>query len=317
MAGQLDSVATLSQPDSMPELSRSPVAHRRYLVFTSAGDRNAVASWLGPSREFDLMVVWYGQGEGAVEDLADYYLRRPGSKFQNLHYCFRRWPELLERYEAVMLMDDDVLIPTRKINSVFSIRKQYDFWALQPAFSPMGKLSHRITRVRRECELRCVDFIEMTCPLFRTDKLCDFLRVYDPQLVGWGCDWWYMFTMGPDLRGRVAIIDSVVCINPHDSWKPGGGREIDRLQSMERRKATWERIRDERGIHVDPAGSHEFFVVLRPIWLRWFLRWFGVGELFAVRLAKSLRRAFRSQCSRARRTTVVVPAAPGDQDSGL
>lgn len=318
MAGRLDSSYTApGLPGPLPELGKSPVAHRRYLVFTSAGDRNAVVSWLGPSREFDLWVVWYGKGEAPLEQMADYHVLRFGSKFQNLHFCFQRWPELLERYEAVMVTDDDVQISTAKLNELFTVRKKYDLWVLQPAFSPWGKLSFRINRVRRECELRFVDFVEMTCPLFRTDKLCDFLRVYDPELVGWGCDWWFMFTIGPDLRARVAIIDRIVCINPHDSWKPGGGREIDRLQSTDLRKATWERIREQRGIYVDPRGANEFFVVMRPIWSRWLLRCLGVAELLAVRLASSLRRDFDSKPACGRSTTAVVPVTPGDQDFGL
>ena len=282
MADRLDSDTSPGLPGSGPELGKFPVAHRRYLVFTSAGDRNAVASWLGPSREFDLWVVWYGQGEAPLEQMADYHLCRSGSKFQNLHFCFQRWPELLERYEAVMVMDDDVLISTAKLNDLFTVRKKYDLWVLQPAFSPLGKLSYRITRVRRECELRFVDFVEMTCPLFRTDKLCDFLRVYDPELIGWGCDWWFLHSMGVDLRDRVAIVDSIVCTNPRDWWKPGGAREIDRLQSTQKRRETWERIRRTLGISIDARGQSEFRSIRRKGLSCWAMRVLGLVERFPV-----------------------------------
>ena len=300
---------------SVPELRKTATKPRRYLVFTSAGDRHTVPAWLAATRDFDLWVAWYGQGPDILESGADYYLRRAGSKFQNLHYCFQRWPDLFDRYEAVMVMDDDIGLSPSKIGTLFALRRQYDLWALQPAFSPMGKLSYHINRVQRECLLRFVDFIEMTCPLFRTDKLCDFLRVYDPELVGWGCDWWYMHTMGPDLRERVAIIDAVVCVNPRDSWKPGGVREIDILQSAEKRRATWLRIRDSRGILGEADGPHEFRALMRPIWSRWVMRAFGVAERATVRIVDSGHRKLESWMDRESGKTSAVADARSDHDS--
>ena len=310
-AGRLSALA----PGPLPELRKAATSPRRYLVFTSAGDRHAVPSWLAATRDFDLWVAWYGKGPDSLESQADYYLRRAGSKFQNLHYCFQRWPELLERYEAVMVMDDDIRISPAKIDTLFALRRKHDLWALQPAFSPLGKLSYHINRVQRECLHRFVDFIEMTCPLFRTDKLCDFLRVYDPELVGWGCDWWFMHTMGRDLRGRVAIVDSVVCVNPRDSWKPGGVREIDVLQSAEKRRATWLRIRESRGILGEVEGPHEFGAVMRPMWSRWVMRSFGLAERAIVRVVDSGNRKLKARVRGAGRTPPAVGSSRSDNDS--
>ena len=267
---------------AMPELRKSPDSPRRYLVFTSAGDRNVVRRWLGPDRDFDLWVVWYGKGDDVLEPDADYYLRRKGAKFPNLHYCYQRWPELLERYDAIMVMDDDIHISAAKIDRLFELRKRHDLWALQPAFSPFGKISYGITRVRRDFDMRFVDFIEMTCPLLRTDKLLDFIKVYDPQLVGWGCDWWFLHSMGADLRDRVAIVDSIVCTNPRDWWKPGGAREIDRLQSTQKRRETWERIRRTLGISIDARGQSEFRSIRRKGLSCWAMRVLGLVERFPV-----------------------------------
>jgi hypothetical protein len=272
----------------VPSLCKSPVKSRRHLVFTSAGDRNIVPSWLGPDRDFDLWVVWYGRGADVLQAPADYYLALAGSKFQNLHYCFQHWPALLERYDAILIMDDDIRISAQKINRLFALREHYDLWALQPAFSKFGKISHLITRVRRDCELRFVDFIEMSCPLIRTDKLLDFLRVYDPALVGWGCDWWFMHTMGDQLFDRVAVIDSVVCLNPHDAQKPGGDREIDRLQSQQQRRETWERIRDKHGIIAELRGQHEFRCVSRTGWKRYWMWLIDIAERLYLRVARGL-----------------------------
>lgn len=284
--GELTTRGAAGTAGARPDLQKAPKLPRRFLVFTSAGDRNAVARWLGPGRDFNLWVAYYdGTRPTPLEHAADYFLRRAGSKFQNLHYCFQRWPDLLERYEAIMVMDDDIRISPEKLDRLFALREQHDLWALQPAFSPWGKVSHRVTRVRRDCELRFVSFIELACPLFRTDKLLDFLRVYDPILVGWGCDWWFMHTLGPDLRDRVAVIDNVACINPWDWWKRGGYREIDRLESRQQRQECWERIRVSRGIVSAGNARRALRCVRHRGWARWARFAWGVLERLPVRIA--------------------------------
>lgn len=275
-----------------PDLYKLAARPRRYLVFTSAGNRNAVPSWIAAARDFDLWVVWYGDGPDRLEPGADYYLRRAGSKWQNLHYCYLRWPELFDQYEAIMVMDDDIWLSPAKIDRLFDVRRRHDLWALQPAFSPFGKISYGITRVRRDVEIRFVDFIENTCPLFRTDKLRDFMRVYDPELVSWGCGWWFLHSMGQDLRDRIAIVDSIVCVNPRDWWKAGGDREIDRLQSTQKRRETWERIRRTHGISIDGRGQSEFRVIRRQGLSRWLMCALGLIERFPVITVGTATRAW-------------------------
>jgi hypothetical protein len=225
----------------------------RSLVFTSAGDRSNVRRWLhGRRREFDLWVNYYGDGASSLQSLADIYTVRKGTKFQNLYYFYSRQPELFSQYDAVMVMDDDIIIGADGLTRLFEVRREFDLWALQPAFRISGKLSWNITRVCPTTRLRYTDFIEMTCPLFRRDKLDAFMAVYDPQSMGYGEDWWFMRTLGPDCGLHVAVVDEVSCINPHDRSK--GGREMDRTSSHEQRKAMWERTKarynlEERRIH--------------------------------------------------------------------
>lgn len=224
------------------------------LVFTSAGDRSNVGRWLTGARNFDLWVVYYGNLQDSFRNQAEYYFRRKGSKFQNLHYCYARWKEIFEQYDSIMVMDDDILIGTAGLNRLFDLRKELDLWVLQPAFRIVGKISWNITRVRPTTRLRFTNFVEMACPLFRRDKLDAFMAVYDPELVGFGVDWWFLSVVGSDLDGHVAIVDEVTCVNPQDRLK-GGVREIDRLQSKVDRQVVWERLRTRHGI--TPKGAQD------------------------------------------------------------
>jgi hypothetical protein len=240
---------------------RTPEPRSSYLVFTSAGDHANVHQWLRrqaalPDRSFDLWVVYYGQRADDWRTGGDFHLRRSGSKFQNLHYCYQRWPEVFARYEAIMVMDDDIRIDGFALESLFAIRRELDLWALQPAFRLPGKISWDITRVRPTAKLRYTNFIEMACPLLRRDKLDAFMAVYDPELVGYGIDWWLLKSLG-ELEGHVAIIDEIPCMNPHDRSK-GGKREIDQLQSKAQRQQVWERMKARYGLDEQQRQQLEY-----------------------------------------------------------
>jgi hypothetical protein len=229
-------------------------AHSNNLVFTSAGDRSRLRGWLEGVRDFDLWIVYYGDKPGTFCDISDNYLVRKGSKFQNLHYCYQTWQKEFDRYSAVMVLDDDILIDATGISRLFAIRNELDLWLLQPAFRIVGKISWDVTRVRPTARLRYTNFVEMACPLFRRDKLEAFMSVYDPELVGYGTDWWFLQSMGKDLENHVAIVDEVACVNPYDRSK-GGIREIDRLQSALQRKGVWNRMKALHGL--DEMGRRQ------------------------------------------------------------
>jgi hypothetical protein len=274
----------------MESPAATPVTRSRNLVFTSAGDRSSLRGWLQGRRDFDLWVVYYGDLPPTFQELSNFHVSRKGSKFQNLHYCYQQWPQALARYDAVMVMDDDIVIDASGITRLFEIRRELDLWALQPAFRWAGKVSWDITAVHSTAKLRYTNFLEMACPLIRRDKLDAFMAVYDPELVGYGADWWFLHTLGPDLKNHVAIVDEVTCINPYDRDK-GGVREIDTLQSHEKRKQVWERMKalhglDEQGRrHVEFGRIPQSPVGAAASLLRYFPDW---AYFNAKRVARQL-----------------------------
>jgi hypothetical protein len=233
------------------------------LVFTSAGDRSNLRYWLTGPRDFDLWVAYYGDRPGTFQEDSELYVSHKGAKFQNLHYCYSKWPDVLERYDAVMVMDDDILIDSTRLTRLFAIRRELDLWALQPAFRPSGKVSWDITRVNPTASIRFTNFIEMACPLFRRDKLDAFMAIYEPELVGYGEDWWFLHSLGVDLANHLAIVDEITCVNPHDRTK-GGEREIDRLRSHSERKAAWERMKARHGLDEQGREHKEFGRIKKP-----------------------------------------------------
>jgi hypothetical protein len=226
---------------------------RRYCIFVSAGDRHAIDSWLGerPARSWDLIVAYYGESDSEFARLAAIATRAcrtKGGKFQNLQRVLSLAPEILDRYDYVWVCDDDMGIRPDQIEAMFRIAEQFEFWVCQPALSPLGRVSHQLTLARRTAPIRVVNFVEENFPLFRRDKLLKFMAEFDGSLTGYGIDWWFCNVLGSAETARFAIIDTVQVTNPHHRHKPGGDREIDRLQPTPERKGGWEALRDRKGL---------------------------------------------------------------------
>lgn len=269
-------------PRPAPKISspRHPV-----LVYTCAGPHSNVPRWLEGGAGFDLWVNDYGP-PAKHRHLADHHTSRPGKKFPNLLHFHRRFPELLAAYDAVFVADDDLVLDGAGISRLFALQKEYDLWLLQPAFSPSGVVSHVGTEVQPGCVLRWTNFVEVTAPLFRRDQLAGFLEVYDPRVLGWGIDWCYLDFLGPHLRGKVAIIDAVPCINPHpESKAPRAETEAPALAHLhrDRQREAWEAYRDRHRMRREA----EPFQVYGYEWEPWCDTWWK--RLWARGLRRPLR----------------------------
>ena len=268
---------------------------RKWLVYSSVGDRGAITSWARNPRDFDVFLSYYGDQPGRFADLADGYEERPGFKFCNLWEWHRREPERFGGYDAVLVIDDDLILSADEIGELFRIRERYALWVLQPSFSPRGKMSWDVTRQRPRCQLRFTNFVENGAPLFAADKLWSFFDGYDGSLAGYGIDFWYLHSMAAlDNPGRVAVIDAVVTRNPTNRQK-GGHREIDATQSPNDRLAEWAAVQLRHDIAMYPPATisrmpwpapqqvRRTFVALPDLAYGAVVRRFGRGPRRAVR----------------------------------
>lgn len=239
-------------------------AVRSNCIFTSAGHENCIKEWIPEcNRSWDLVTVYYGDDETILEDirnLSDTVFESKGSKFQNLYSIYINNKEFFDCYDFVWIMDDDIRIRPSAIEEMFDVAKAWDFWACQPSFDPTGKISHKVTENVPGSLIRVVDFIEVTCPLFRKDKLIEFLEQYDGGLVGWGIDFWFSHTLASKEFFKFAVVDSVMALNPHDFIK-SGIREIDKLQPSSVRESEANKTLSFLKIPVTPP-SNKAFVLL-------------------------------------------------------
>jgi hypothetical protein len=164
---------------------------RDYLIYTSADSAANVKQWYSSTKRiYDIWVTNYTDTTSLNREYSDFYNEHKGSKFQNLKYVFREHRDFLSKYKAIMVADDDIIISPNSLNALFKILEDNDLWMLQPAFSRFGKISHAIPRRNLFSSLRYTNFVEVCCPLFKTDKLFDFLSAHDPEeSTDYGLDW--------------------------------------------------------------------------------------------------------------------------------
>lgn len=222
---------------------------KRDLLFVSAGDRHRLHPSLAGPRDFDFVIAFYGEDAAVrseLRGLCDELLDTRGGKFQAL----QQWcpdPSRLERYDTVMVADDDVRLRSGQFEALFARRRELDVWVLSPAHSRAGKISFSALAARWAWDHHFTDFVELGTALFRSDCLRRFLEEFDGSLASYGIDFWYMHVFGKDALDRYAVDDRVVFVNPH-SRPRSRGDEIDRLERRDRRIAAWERVSAERGI---------------------------------------------------------------------
>ncbi len=222
--------------------------NKKNLVFTSAGNNSAIKRWLSKGQpNFDLCIVFYGDGKCEFEFDAKYIFYRKGGKFQNLHYVFKNHADVLSQYEAIFVPDDDLKMNASDINKLFSIREDYSLYILQPSFNRMGKVSHSITVAKPFTSIRFTDFVEIACPLFEKNYLLDFLAIFDNRANCTGVDFWFCNKASQE-HNKIAISDEIYCLNPHD-YEKGGQREIDKFQSNEQRYKTWKMVKAENNLN--------------------------------------------------------------------
>lgn len=197
----------------------------RNLIISPVGDGSLHPEWLQPSaarRQFDLMLIYYGDKAGQFQDQCEYYVARKGSKMELLAGVMEENRDLLSKYDAVWLPDDDIRTNSTTISRMFDLFHEEKLAIAQPALSRDSYYSHQITLKRRLLTLRYTTFVEMMVPLFRRDVLLELLPTFRANRSGWGIDDWWCHEARANGWGRIAIIDGVAVTHTRPI-NPGGG----------------------------------------------------------------------------------------------
>jgi hypothetical protein len=189
-------------------IHRSPAtpSNRPYLVFVRAGanpkpQKNGSAD---AARSYDIMASFYAQ---PAEDCwllrtADYVTSGGLSKFHAAKLLLE--PGLIERYEGVWLIDDDLEMHFEP-GAFMQFAREQGFALAQPALTHDSFASFAITLVHPTCIFRETNFVEVMAPYFARALLAEAIVDFDRSISSWGLD---ILWGGKYTARRLAIVDA-------------------------------------------------------------------------------------------------------------
>lgn len=186
---------------------------RRNLVLGRVGGNSLHRRWLdgdgdGSRRSWDLQLNAYGTSAGQVEDQDLPTVVDQGTKLDSIARHFRARPELLERYDYVLLPDDDLLMSVHGINRLFEIMREHDLTMAQPSLTPDSYIDYAIFLHCPQFKLRYTNYLEGMACCFKASYLRELLPLFERYVSGWGISHVWTLLM-PDPAYRAAIIDEV------------------------------------------------------------------------------------------------------------
>ena len=202
--------------DIRAKMSTGAKRRCKYLVFSSVGDRSNLPSWIANKRhkKFDLVVYYYGDQKTVPYD-ADVAITRKGLKFENFYHFLEH--NDVNYYDAIWVVDDDIIMDTRSIMRMFRLFTKYDLWLAQPSFSEESNLSWEFTQNHAGTVLRYTNFIENGVVIFSSQVLPLLKDTFLDAKSGFGIDYVWVRKLGfPE--DKIAIIDDVKCIHPKSGY---------------------------------------------------------------------------------------------------
>jgi hypothetical protein len=211
---------------------------RTNLVWVQCGQAFRLPSWFrsAASRDWDLLLNWY---DLRCVDMrfGDVVLRQSGTKATGIHAVLSRFPEILTRYDAVLFLDDDLVVQHADLDKVFSLARLHNLDLFQPAVSAGSHCSWPHLFHRKGSVVRRTTGVEIMMCGFTRRALQTCAPLFDRSVSGFGLD----FACSNTVRERgwsCGVIDGVQVIHP-DSINEASGtyyefmREIGINQKLE------------------------------------------------------------------------------------
>jgi hypothetical protein len=175
------------------------------LVIGAVGDKSLHHHWLNGKRNYDLFLIYFGDGQG-YEGEGEYYKRAKGYKFHLLQDLLNERPELFD-YKYIWLPDDDLYATPEEINRIFWFMRKHRLELAQPSI--MGHYGVDITLHQKGSLLRFTNWIEIMCPCFSSSALKTCMKTFKENETGWSIETIWNVLLGHP-RDKIAIIDDII-----------------------------------------------------------------------------------------------------------
>jgi hypothetical protein len=183
---------------------------RPFLVIVRAGDHSLHKNWMrkGASRQWDLLVDYYGKKPDYTDPFADFVNQGGVTKFPSVKAIDEANPGFLRDYRAIYFLDDDIDLAFGDIDRLFEIFMRHDLWLAQPSLTHDSHHTHQIVLHSPLFELRFTNFVEIMAPVMSQSAFAACIETFEQSISGFGLDFVWPALLGAP-RDRIAIIDSV------------------------------------------------------------------------------------------------------------
>lgn len=179
---------------------------KKNLLIGCVGPTSLHNQWLIGDRDFDLMIVHYGNDDSYQND-GEYYIRAKGTKFNIIGQIFDQIPK---EYEYIFIPDDDLQFQADDVNKLFEIAREYKLAICQPSL--VGYYSVPLNLNHPGSLLRYTNYVEIICPCFdrAAFELCR--PTYTHNKSCWGIDWLWDKILGFP-KESIAVVDDVIAVH--------------------------------------------------------------------------------------------------------
>lgn len=232
-------------------LKFAPSAAKKFLVFIQAGN-GFVPKFVTPDTPFDILINFY-DGIGNTDGV-QYAFAQRGTKTTAVKTLMDSFPELFDRYEATLFLDDDIEISVRDIGALFQARAEYQLDLLQASLSAESSCYYPFLKQPTVgAGLRYASGVEIMMPLISRRALRDCGWVFGESISGWGVD----MLLSAEVRRRygnsIGVLGDAVAV--HKRPTRTNKNPLYKFLSAHGVSATAEAGRIALKYHLDDSGA--------------------------------------------------------------
>lgn len=167
-------------------LRRAESPQKRFLVFVQAG-HNFEPPYDVATSSFDLLVNYY-DGSDRLGD-AHYVFRQRGTKTTAIRKLLESCPEVLLGYEAVLFLDDDVILMQEEVDALFKVQAAYKLDLLQASVAEDSECFFPVLKQPEAGKgIKLISGVEIMMPIVSRRVLQECGFVFSETISGWGVD---------------------------------------------------------------------------------------------------------------------------------
>lgn len=159
----------------------------RFLAFVQATS-NYNISYLEGERQFDVLLNYY-DGSDAVSPGVDYVLRQKGTKTTAIKTILEKRPEILMSYDAVLFLDDDIVISKTDIEKLFRTAAAFGLDLAQASLSSESECYFdELKQPAAGRGVKPLTAVEIMMPVISARALRRCGWVFGEGISGWSVD---------------------------------------------------------------------------------------------------------------------------------